>query len=415
VRTTDRVSFILEGVRIALQAMRTSKLRSALTILGVLIGVSTVMTMASLIRGIDNDITKEIEAAGPTTFYVIWWWNGGLQVGRPPPEIRQRPFIRQEEADAISRLPEIQYAQMYGVSNQRVSYKGTQTQALMVYGSGRYGVEIDGGAIIAGRNFAPEEEKLGSNVVQLYEKVAQKVFGAEDPIGKAVRVGSQGYVVIGVYRRPENLFASDGNDEAVAIPFRSLRRNFLFDEHQSSIVVKPQPGITVLQAEDAVTRELRRLRGLRVADANTFDLVTQDQVLDTWNKLTGIFFLVMLVLAGVSLMVGGIGVTAIMMVSVTERTREIGLRKAMGARRVDILWQFLVEAATLTLLGGIAGLALGSTAAWVVDRLTPIPAVVPLWSIGVAVSASILVGVVFGIMPANRAATLDPIEALRYE
>jgi putative ABC transport system permease protein len=415
VRALDRAGFILEGVRIALQAMRASKLRSALTILGVLIGVATVMTMASLIRGIDDDITSQIEAAGPTTFYVVWWWNGGLQVGRPPAEIRQRPFLRKEEAEAIGHLPEIQYAQMYGVSNQRVSYKGEQTRALTVYGSGRFGVEIDGGVIVAGRNFTPEEEKLGSDVVQLYEKVAQKVFGAENPLGKAVRVGSQAYVVIGVYRKPENLFASDGNDQAVAIPFRSFQRNFQFDERQSSMVVKPQPGVTVLRAQDAVTRELRRLRGLRVRDANTFDLVTQDQVLDTWNKLTGIFFLVMLVLAGVSLLVGGIGVTAIMMVSVTERTKEIGLRKAMGARRVDILWQFLVEAATLTLLGGIAGLLLGSLAAWIVDLLTPIPAVVPLWSVAVAIGASILVGVVFGIVPANRAARLDPIEALRYE
>jgi putative ABC transport system permease protein len=181
------------------------------------------------------------------------------------------------------------------------------------------------------------------------------------------------------------------------------------------MVVKPKASVTVLQAQDAVTRELRRMRGITTAQPNSFDLITQDQVLDTWNKLTGIFFLVMLVLAGVSLMVGGIGVTAIMMVSVTERTREIGLRKALGARRVDILWQFLVEAATLTLIGGIVGLVLGTAAAAVLDRVTPIPAAVPLWSVGVAMGASVLVGIVFGIVPANRAARLDPIEALRYE
>ena len=164
-----------------------------------------------------------------------------------------------------------------------------------------------------------------------------------------------------------------------------------------------------------MTRELRRLRGTKVGEPNSFDLVTQAQVLDTWNKMTGVFFLVMLVLAGVSLMVGGLGVTAIMMVSVTERTREIGLRKALGARRVDILWQFLVEAATLTLLGGVAGLIIGGGAAMLVGRLTPIPAVVPVWSVVTAMGASVLVGVVFGILPANRAARLDPIEALRYE
>ncbi len=410
-----RVGQVWEGVRIALHAMRASKLRSALTILGVLIGVTTVMTMASLIRGLNDDITSQIEAAGPTTFYVVWWFNGGLSVGRPPLEIRQRPFVTGEEAAALARLPEIEYAQMYGISNQRVTYRGEQTRAIAVYGSGRHGVEIDGGTIIAGRNFTPEEDRLGSNVVALYEQVVERIFGREDPIGKVIRLGTQSYTVIGVYRKPDNLFASDGNDEAVAIPFKSLERNFLFDERQGSIVVKPRAGVTVLQAQDAVTREMRRLRGLKVADTNSFDLVTQAEVLDTWNKLTGVFFLVMLVLAGVSLMVGGIGVTAIMMVSVTERTREIGLRKALGARRVDILWQFLVEAATLTLLGGVAGLLLGTGAAAMLDAFTPIPAKVPLWSIGLAVGASVLVGIVFGIIPANRAARLDPIEALRYE
>jgi putative ABC transport system permease protein len=411
----DRAGFILEGMKIALQAMRANKLRSALTILGVLIGVTTVMTMASLIRGINDDITESLEAAGPTTFYVVWWFNGGLQVGRPPPEIRQRPFITWEEAQAVGRLPEIAYAQLYGVSNQRVSYKGEQTQPLAVYGSGQHGVEIDGGTIIAGRNFTTQEELQGANVVVLYEQVVERIFGAENPLGKAVRLGQQAYVVIGIYRKPDNLFASDGNDEAVAIPFKSLERNFLFDEYQKMMVVKPKASVTVLQAQDAVTRELRRMRGITTAQPNSFDLITQDQVLDTWNKLTGIFFLVMLVLAGVSLMVGGIGVTAIMMVSVTERTREIGLRKALGARRVDILWQFLVEAATLTLIGGIVGLVLGTAAAAVLDRVTPIPAAVPLWSVGVAMGASVLVGIVFGIVPANRAARLDPIEALRYE
>jgi putative ABC transport system permease protein len=172
-----RATHVFEGVRIALQAMRANKLRSALTILGVLIGVTTVMTMAALIRGLTDDITSQIEAAGPTTFYVVWWFNGGLQVGRPPIEVRQRPFPSDEEAEAIQRLPEIEYAQMYGVSNQRVTYRGEQTRAIAVYGSGRHGVEIDGGTIIAGRNFTPEEERQGGNVVVLYEQVVDRIFG----------------------------------------------------------------------------------------------------------------------------------------------------------------------------------------------------------------------------------------------
>lgn len=410
-----RLSHLFEGVRIAIGAMRANLLRSALTILGVLIGVTTVMAMASLIQGINNDITAQLETAGPTTFYVVWWWNGGLQVGRPPESVRQRPFIYKREADALERLPDIEYAAMYGISTQRVAYKGDQTRALNMYGGSRHGIEIDGGVMIAGRSFTLDEERVGSPVVVLYESVAERLFGAEDALNKLVRIGTHGYRVIGVYRKPENLFASDGQSETVVVPFQSLVHNFRFPEQQNSIVVKPRPGVTVLQAQDAVTRELRRLRGLKMSEPSTFDLVTQGQILDTWNKMTSIFFLVMLVLAGVSLMVGGLGVTAIMMVSVTERTREIGLRKALGARRKDILWQFLVEAATLTLIGGIAGLILGGGLAMLVDAFTPIPAVVPLWSVGTAIGASILTGIVFGLIPANRAARLDPIEALRHE
>jgi putative ABC transport system permease protein len=412
---SGRAHLLHEGVMVALRAMRSNKLRSGLTMLGVLIGVTTVMAMASMIQGINDDITSQIQSAGPTTFYVVWWWNGGLQVGRPPPEIRQRPFIQKTEADALERLPEIQYAAMYGISNQRVAYVGDETRPLSVYGGSTHGVEIDGGVMLSGRNFTPEEERVGSPVVVLYEAVAQRLFGEVDPLGKVVRIGSHGYRVIGVYRKPDNLFASDGQSEIVVIPFLSLKHNFRMPEEQNSIVVKPWKGVSVLAAQDAVARELRRLRGIRVGQGNSFDLVTQAQVLDTWDKMTSIFFLVMLVLAGVSLMVGGLGVTAIMMVSVTERTREIGLRKAMGARRQDILWQFLIEAATLTLLGGLAGMALGIGAAWLVSVLTPIPASVPLWSVAAAMGASVLVGVVFGIIPANRAARLDPIEALRHE
>ena len=404
-----------EGVKVALGAMLANKLRSALTVLGVLIGVTTVMAMASLIQGINNDITEQLENAGPTTFYVIWWWNGGLQVGRPSAEIRLRPFVNKREADALERLPEVEYAAMYGITNQRVGYKGDQTRPLNVYGASRQYVDIDGGAIIAGRIFTVDEERVGSPVVVIYEAVAERLFGRENPLGKVVRIGTRGYRVIGVYRKPDNLFASDTQSEVVFIPFESLRHNFRFPEEQNAIAVRPRPEVTVLQAQDAVTRELRRLRGLRLNQPANFDLVTQDQLLDTWNKLTSVFFLVMLVLAGVSLMVGGLGVTAIMMVSVTERTREIGLRKALGARRVDILWQFLVEAATLTLIGGVAGMILGGGLAMLVGQLTPIPAVVPLWSIATAVGASIAVGVLFGIIPANRAARLDPIEALRHE
>jgi len=176
-----------------------------------------------------------------------------------------------------------------------------------------------------------------------------------------------------------------------------------------------EQSVTLDQAMDDVTGALRGARGLRPGEDNTFALVTQDKMLETWDQITGVFFLVMIALSSVGLLVGGVGVVAIMMISVTERTREIGVRKALGARRREILWQFLVEAATLTLVGGVVGMVLGSLIAMIVNRVTPIPAVVPLWSVVVAVLASVLTGVGFGMYPAAKAAKLDPVDALRWE
>ena len=176
-----------------------------------------------------------------------------------------------------------------------------------------------------------------------------------------------------------------------------------------------RPAYRQQQAMDEVVATLRSLRGLKPGQENNFSIVTQDKLLDSWNQVTGMFFLVMLVLSSIGLIVGGVGVVAIMMISVTERTREIGVRKALGATRRAILWQFLVEASTLTLVGGAAGMLVGGVLAFAVSRLTPIPAHVPLWSIVAALGASALTGVGFGLYPANKAARLDPVEALRYE
>ena len=200
------------------------------------------------------------------------------------------------------------------------------------------------------------------------------------------------------------------------MPFETARRSFRYDETNALfIVVKPRDAVPVTTAMDAVTVQLRRLRGLRPADKNSFDLITQDQILDIFNQLTGVFFLVMMALSSVALMVGGIGVMAIMMVSVTDRTREIGVRKALGATRREILWQFLVEAATLTLAGGLIGVLVGLGMGELLKAFMQTGSGVPIWSAVVACLVSVVIGLVFGVMPATRAARLDPVEALRYE
>jgi len=249
------------------------------------------------------------------------------------------------------------------------------------------------------------------------QRTVDRLFGSINPLGRIVRVGGRPFRVVGVWQRPTNIFEVPGTPElAGVVPFEAARRNFFIDEVNGLIIlVKPKPGVPVSRAMDAATVQLRRMRGTRVGDPNSFDLLTSDQVLSIFDSLTGAFFLVMLVLSSIALMVGGIGVMAIMMVSVTSRTREIGLRKALGATPRAILWQFLVEAATLTLMGGIIGIVIGLGLGEALKRLLDFNTSVPVWSAGVATAMSIVVGLVFGIAPAARAARLDPVEALRYE
>jgi putative ABC transport system permease protein len=231
-----------------------------------------------------------------------------------------------------------------------------------------------------------------------------------------VRVAGRPVRVIGIYVAPENIFAPPGQQVAAIVPYRFADHQFRIDKVNGLfIAVKPRPGMTVGEAQDAVTIALREMRSLRPGQRNSFDMITQDQILDTFNKLTGVFFLVMIVLSGVALMVGGIGVMAIMMVSVTSRTREIGVRKALGATNQDILLQFLVEASTLTGVGGIIGIIVGLGFGKLATLAMSIEATPPLGLTLLAVAVSVAIGVAFGLLPAMRAARLDPIEALRYE
>ena len=414
---TRVVSQIGQNVAIALSALRASKLRSALTILGVVIGVSTVMTMASLVQGIRDQIVHTIEIAGPTTFYVLKVFSQTpVDPNRLPKYIRIRPDLAQEEAERIRALPGILYASLWGQAIARVEYEGARTQKVAVFGSDEGFTVIQGGELSSGRWFTRAEVTGGDAVVVLRDAIADRVFGRLEPIGKLVRVGGRPARVIGIYVQPGNIFSPPGSEIGAIIPYRMLNAQFQIDKTNGLwIPVKPKPGVSVADAQAAVTVALRSGRKLRPRDKNTFDLVTQDQVLDTFNNITSVFFLVLIVLSSVALLVGGIGVMAIMMVSVTDRTKEIGLRKALGATTGDIRLQFLVEAATLTGIGGIIGVIAGAAVGKLVTILLDITTGFPVTLTVIAVTSSIVVGVMFGIIPANRAARLDPVDALRYE
>lgn len=412
-----RFSAVPEGVGIALDAIGASKLRSALTILGIVIGVSTVMAMASIVQGIRGQIFETLEVIGPTTFRILRFFSTTpLNPDALPREVRIRPPLDAAEAAAIADLPEIHYSAIWVVVFGRMQYRDARTQLVLTYGADPLFMEILGGDIIRGRTFTPTEARAGSPVVVLEREASDQLFGRVNPIGHVIRISGRPFRVVGIYRVPENIFQPPGQDIAAIVPFQAAKRNFRYDETNALIIlVKPRTGVTVERAMDAATLELRRLRKLHPGDPNTFDLITSDQILSVFNKLTGIFFLVMIVLSSVALMVGGIGVMAIMMVSVTNRTREIGVRKAMGATRREILWQFLVEAATLTLVGGALGIVIGLGAGQVLKGLMGFTTGVPVWSAVVATAVSVAIGLIFGILPANRAARMDPVEALRHE
>jgi putative ABC transport system permease protein len=415
--TAIRADTVSENIGIALDTLRVNKLRSSLTVLGVVIGVATVMAMAAIVQGIREQIVHTIEIAGPTTFYVIKYFSQTpLNPDQLPREVRIRPDLTPADAQRLARLPEVDYSAIWAQLFGRLEYRGARTQPITFFGADERYQEVQGGELVDGRWFTPAELASGAAVAVIDEGMARRIFGHVEPLGERVQLAGRPVEVIGLYVPPENIFAPPGQEIGAIIPFRMADHQYTIDKTNALwIVVKPRPGITVAEAQDAVTIALRNMRHLRPGESNTFDLITQDQILDTFNKITGVFFLVMIVLSSVALLVGGIGVMAIMMVSVTDRTREIGVRKALGATRRDILVQFLIEAATLTGIGGAIGIAFGLGLGQLATRAMNIDASVPLWSAIIAATVSIAIGIVFGLLPANRAARLEPVEALRYE
>jgi putative ABC transport system permease protein len=408
---------LLEGVGIALESLRVSKARAALTILGVAIGVMVVMVIGAIISGFNKGVSDQLARTGPTTFFVVRYFQAGVTVSDGSDEMspwRRNPPLAVEDAKTIERLPSVAWVAVDEGSNADVSYGDKTQTSVRIDGRSEAWPNVAGGDVSPGRSFTEIENQASATVVVINNKLAELLFDRQDPIGQRVHIQGVPYTVIGVFNPPPQLFGGEPSPEAV-IPHEAFAKYVQHWKGWMDFLVGPKPGVTTQEAMEDVTEAIRIKRGLRPGQDNNFSLVSQDKILEKLNSITLVFRLVMFALSSVGLMVGGVGVVAIMMISVTERTREIGVRKALGATRREILWQFLVEASTLTVVGGGVGMIGGAVVAALLALFTPVPAHVPIASVVVALFVAALTGVLFGIVPANKASRLDPVEALRYE
>ena len=413
-------SDIYENFKMGIQTLRANKLRSFLTVIGVMIGVITVMLIASIISGIDEQVKKEIESFGTRSIFIAKF-DPGIHVGRRTREERMRKELTYEDAEALAQLPAVELAVPFlDITNNffgqklKVSTSGKTSEAVRLEGTlpdyMRAGTEI----ISEGRFFTQYENDQNQKVCVVRSRVVEDFFGGESPLGKPIDIGGQEFRVIGVIEKREQLFGGNGSDDinnSIFVPF-NVARKLKPNADDIFIMAVARPGM-IAEARDQVTDLLRVRRQVPYGSPNNFGMATADSIIDQFRSITGGVAIAMVAISSVGLMVGGIGVMNIMLVSVTERTREIGVRKAVGARRRDILWQFLIEAATLTGLGGLVGLAIGWLLTLLVRML--LPSYVPLWAPVMGFVASVGIGLVFGLWPAWKAARLDPIESLRYE
>jgi putative ABC transport system permease protein len=412
-----RFDDIKESAWMAISTVRANKLRSSLTILGVGIGVITLMFMVSIIQGLNRAFAQQIEALGSNTMFISKFDPGFNR--QPSAEERQRKDLTIADADAIRR----EAPSVVGVSPihrniaSTVRYADRQTDTPVLLGATPYYEFTHSSYVERGRFITDVDMQERANVCVLGKDVVRALFPTEDPLGAEVKIDGRPFRVIGEMEPLGNFFGQS-RDNQVFIPLLTFDKYYPDYSAPGTfffIIVRPRSRADVQAAVDEITDILRRRRGVPPSAPNNFGISTQDALLDFYNQLTGATALVLTAISFVALMIGGIGVMNIMLVSVTERTREIGIRKAVGATRSNILWQFLIEAVALTAIGGVAGLIIGEIASLLMNRYSPLPAYVPAWAIAVGLGISAGVGIIFGLWPAWKAARLNPIEALRYE
>jgi putative ABC transport system permease protein len=402
---------IAESIRIAMGALRMHKIRAALTTLGILIGVVTVISLISLIQGLNRSFTGQVASLGSNVLYVEkfpWFANEDWY------KYRNRKDITRQQAEALAGMVIIaEHVAPVVYTRRPLKYQDAWAEALLIRGTTPEYQEVADVSVEYGRFFSQVDDQRRNQVCVLGIAVVEALFKDVDPLHKRVRIGPYKFLVVGVKEKKGNLLGFN-QDEDVIIPIRVFEK--LFGTYRSlDIIVEAISTETMEETREEVRWAMRLIRKVPPGEPDDFSINQQDMLTDMYQKVTGTIYLVMIGIGTIALVVGGIGIMNIMLVSVTERTREIGIRKALGARSRNILWQFLVEAVTLSSLGGVIGILIGFSLGKLIAAVSPLPAVISMWSVFLGLGFSSAVGIFFGLYPAAKASRLDPIEALRYE
>jgi ABC-type antimicrobial peptide transport system permease subunit len=412
---------VRENLSLALDTLRTHKFRSLLTVLGVLIGTTTVIAVASIISGLDAQLVQVAEQYGTK---VLWVYK--LQMGAPhrlTREERLRKPLSFEDAQAVKEqcpaVEEVSVALLkemgeFGMPPTTVRYKGRDMADAQFMGVDSQYLQLSNSTLADGRFFTGADDLHRRDVVVIAANVVDRLFPHEDPLGKKILVDGHTLDVVGTLGRFKGFLGDNPDDRDVFVPYWTFKK--LYPEAKDNFISVLAYRGRLNDAEDEVRGLLRRRRHVKLSEPDNFGIATAESLITQFREIIGTVALVMVVISSIGLLVGGIGVMNIMLVSVTERTREIGVRKAIGARRSDITWQFLLEAMTLTASGGVIGILAGWLLSLAIRTFVPsLPSTVPLWSVVAGFVVATSVGLFFGIWPALKAARLDPIVALRYE
>jgi putative ABC transport system permease protein len=412
-----------EIVHMATDTLRSNKLRSSLTVLGIVIGVAMVIGVSAIGRGLDENVRDVVSSIGSDVVFA--YHLEPFTFGRPTEEMRVRKKLTFEDGEAVAQLPHVKAAatilqfvrRELGVGTFAVKYGDRKAKNTILEGDTASVKDVVDLQMASGRFFDESDDERRASVIVLGHDTAEELFASENPLGKEINIDGRLFEVIGVVAKVKSVFSGgkDPNDNKVLFPLTTFRT--LHPELKDHwLMAKATSHDDVPKAIDEIRELLRRRRKVAPDKPDNFAVFTSDSITDVWNQLTGMLFIGVFAISSVGLIVGGVGVMNIMLVSVTERTREIGVRKAIGARKRDILLQFTLEAIILTAVGGIIGILLGAVIVWVIPALWPsLPARMSMFWVIFGFTSAASVGLIFGIYPAWKAANLDPIEALRYE